>query len=56
MRSDATYRKAGEAVLSLIASGELRMMVSQRFPLQEAAEAHRALEARETMGSSVLIP
>jgi NADPH2:quinone reductase len=56
MRPDTTYRKAAEAVLSGIASGDLRVVPAQQFPLQEAAEAHRALEARETMGSTVLIP
>ena len=28
----------------------------QRWPLRDAGEAHRALEARETTGASVLIP
>ena len=26
------------------------------FPLSEAAEAHRAMEARETIGKTVLLP
>lgn len=30
--------------------------VGQRYPMSRAADAHRALEARETTGSSVLIP
>jgi len=30
--------------------------IDQRFPLAEVAEAHRALEARRTTGSTVLIP
>jgi NADPH2:quinone reductase len=30
--------------------------VAQRFPLAEVAAAHRALEARETTGATVLLP
>ncbi len=30
--------------------------IGQRFPLSRAADAHRALEARETTGSTVLVP
>ncbi|MEE1810203.1 zinc-binding dehydrogenase [Streptomyces sp. BE133] len=41
--------------LSEAASGRLRPTV-QRFPLAEAAAAHRALETRGTMGKVVLIP
>ena len=36
--------------------GEVRARVERRLPLREAAEAHRALQARETVGSTVLIP
>ncbi|MEN9527965.1 MAG: hypothetical protein RLY56_1916, partial [Pseudomonadota bacterium] len=28
----------------------------QRYPLSEAAQAHRDLEARKTVGSTVLVP
>jgi NADPH2:quinone reductase len=30
--------------------------VNQTFALKDAADAHRALEARQTTGSTVLIP
>lgn len=36
--------------------GVVTAAIGQRFALAEAAEAHRALEARETVGSTVLIP
>jgi NADPH2:quinone reductase len=36
--------------------GEVRARIGQRFPLAEVAEAHRALEARATTGSTVLVP
>jgi NADPH:quinone reductase-like Zn-dependent oxidoreductase len=37
-------------------AGELRPVVSQTFPLSEAAAAHRCLEARAQFGKLVLIP
>ncbi|MFZ1105847.1 MAG: quinone oxidoreductase [Hyphomicrobiaceae bacterium] len=36
--------------------GAVRVGVRQRYPLAEAERAHRDLEARRTIGSSVLIP
>ena len=32
------------------------ILVNQRFALRDAAEAHRALEGRQTTGSTVLLP
>lgn len=37
-----------------VISGAVRIRIDQRFPLDEVAEAHRALEARETTGQTVL--
>ena len=34
----------------------LTVEIGQRYPLGEAAEAHRALEARRTTGSTILLP
>lgn len=39
-----------------MARGVVRASIGQRFALSEAAEAHRALEARETTGATILIP
>ena len=39
-----------------VAAGVLRPQINQEFPLRDAAEAHRALEARQTTGSTILIP
>ena len=38
----------------MVESGKVKIEVKQRFPLKDAAEAHRALEARKTSGSTVL--
>lgn len=37
-----------------VAAGEVKVQIGQRYPLEEIAAAHRALEARETTGSTVL--
>jgi NADPH:quinone reductase len=47
--------RAGE-VLGAVAKGELRVRIGARFPLAEAAEAHRALEGRRTTGKALLLP
>jgi len=44
------------ALFELVRSGAIKIEVNQRYPLADAAEAHRALEARRTTGSTILIP
>jgi NADPH2:quinone reductase len=39
-----------------IAEGKLEVRVGAEFPLAEAAEAHRALEARRTTGKVLILP
>lgn len=46
---------AGELFARLV-SGALRVRIGQTFPLSAAAEAQRALEARQTRGSTILLP
>ena len=43
------------AVFDMIVSGQIRPHVGARYPLKDVAYAHRALEARETVGSTVLV-
>jgi NADPH2:quinone reductase len=45
-----------EDLFDVIAAGIVTIDVAQRFPLADAAEAHRALEGRRTTGSTILIP
>lgn len=37
-----------------VTSGDVKIRIGQRFPLEDVAEAHRALEARKTTGQTVL--
>jgi len=48
-------KRAGE-VLGSIKAGELTLRIEHTFPLARAAEAHRALEGRQTTGKVLLIP
>ena len=38
------------------AAAAVKAQIGQRFALSDAAEAHRALEARQTKGATILIP
>lgn len=50
-------REAGMGrVWEMIESGKVKVTVGQTYPLAEAAQAHRDLEARATTGSTVLLP
>ena len=44
------------ALFDVVLRGAVRIEVRRTWPLREAAEAHRALEARQTVGSSILLP
>ena len=43
-------------ILGWIKSGKLKLRIHDRFPLKDAAEAHRQLEGRLTTGKLLLIP
>jgi NADPH:quinone reductase len=43
-------------LFGLITDGTLSVEIGQRYPLADVAEAHRALESRKTVGSTILIP
>lgn len=44
------------AVLDAMVKGIIQLDIGQTYPLREAAQAHRDLEARKTTGSTVLLP
>ena len=43
-------------LFEVVASGAVKVEIHQTYPLAEAAQAHRDLEARNTTGSTVLLP
>jgi NADPH2:quinone reductase len=43
-------------LFELVLAGKITSEPKQTFALADAAEAHRALEARKTMGATVLVP
>jgi NADPH2:quinone reductase len=54
--SRADLTESANALFEVVQSGAVRVEIRQRWALGEAAEAHRALEGRRTVGSSLLIP
>lgn len=53
-------RKDAEAgrvrLFEMLSSGKVSVEIGQRYPLDLAADAHRDLEARKTIGATVLLP
>ena len=43
-------------LFEMLLGGVVKVATGARFRLRDAAEAHRALEARETSGSTILVP
>jgi NADPH2:quinone reductase len=52
----ADLERVASDLFDVVSSGAVKIEVNQTFPLQDAAKAHIALEARQTTGSTVLIP
>src|SRR5271166_1641014 len=52
----ARAEKMARDLFTAVGNGDVTIHIGRRLPLSEAAEAHRALEARETTGSLVLLP
>jgi NADPH:quinone reductase len=49
-------RQRGDDVLRWLAAGELKPRIDSTFPLERAADAHRAIEGRGTIGKVLLLP
>ncbi|MGM0560040.1 MAG: quinone oxidoreductase family protein [Pseudomonadota bacterium] len=47
-------RSSTDCLFPLLVNGDLKVEIGQRFPLRQAGEAHKALEARQTTGSTIL--
>jgi NADPH:quinone reductase len=49
-------QKAARELFRVVASGKVKIVINQTYPLSEAASAQQDLEARKTTGSTVLLP
>ncbi len=49
-------QKAADRLFAMVGQGAVKPEIGQRFALADAADAHRAIEAGETRGSTILIP
>ena len=47
---------AATDLFEVVVDGSVKIAINQTYPLAEAAQAHRDLEARKTTGSTVLLP
>lgn len=47
-------QKMADELFEVVRSGKVKIHIEQRFPLEEVQAAHRALEARQTTGSTIL--
>jgi len=52
----AELQRAAQELFDLVTRSLISIRVGQAFDLEHAAAAHRALEARQTTGSTVLLP
>jgi NADPH2:quinone reductase len=52
----ADLERAANELFDVVGKGVVSIRVNQTFPLQDAAKAHEALEARRTTGSTILLP
>ena len=52
----ASLVRAASEMFDLVAKSVISVQIGQSYPLQEAARAHIDLEARRTVGSTVLLP
>ncbi|MER6088027.1 zinc-binding dehydrogenase [Streptomyces bluensis] len=48
-------QELGADALEQAAAGRLRPVIGQTFPLEHAADAHAAMEARTTIGKTLLL-
>ncbi|MEE4279600.1 MAG: quinone oxidoreductase [Halieaceae bacterium] len=54
--TEEEMRACAAAVFERVLDGTLKVTVAQRYPLAEVQRAHAELQARRTVGSSLLIP
>jgi NADPH2:quinone reductase len=48
--------KTADELFQVVSSGAVKIPINQKYPLKDAAKAHRDLESRGTTGSTILLP
>ncbi len=56
MATNEELQKRATDVLTMIATGRIKLRIEHIYPLKEVQQAHRELEARKTTGKLLLIP
>ena len=52
----ADLEESANALFEVVGKGAVKIRIDQTYPLREAAQAHRDLEARKTTGATILLP
>ncbi|HRL27446.1 MAG TPA: zinc-binding dehydrogenase, partial [Alcaligenes sp.] len=47
-------QEAADELFGMVVQGKIKVLIGQRFPLEQVGQAHEALAARRTIGSTVL--
>jgi NADPH2:quinone reductase len=54
--NDADLAETTNDLFDMVQSGKVKIPINQTYPLSDAVQAHRDLEARKTTGTTVLLP
>ncbi|PWW47707.1 quinone oxidoreductase family protein [Melaminivora alkalimesophila] len=54
IRTREATQAMADQLFEVVASGQVKIHIAQRYPLAEVQQAHRDLEARKTTGSTIL--
>ena len=54
--SRADLQKSANTLFEMVLSGKVQIPINNRYPLKDAAQAHRDLEERQTTGTTVFAP
>jgi NADPH:quinone reductase-like Zn-dependent oxidoreductase len=50
------HREGLAEILALVASGKIKPVISETFPMKQVIDAHNHLSNRKTMGKVILVP
>ena len=56
MATRESTQAMADDLFAVVRSGAVNIRIAQRYKLADAAQAHRDMESRKTIGSSVLLP